>query len=379
MATTPTYSDLFAAAKREALSRPTRLQPEIFDTAGSDVEVALAAGVAMAEESAAYAQGEINASRLRTAASVSDDALEQYGASELGGETRRGALAAIVMLEWSRQAGAATVIPANTLVGTVGGVTFFTVAPLAFEAAQTGPLLMAALASTAGPGGNVAADTITEVLATLADDTFTVNNPEPASGGTPEQTIDDYQAQLQTAYQRARRGTLIAIQEAAALVDGVASARAYEVLDGDAQTGRVVLQILGHGGTTNLALANRVRDAMATVRCAGVPVIVQAMNPRMVSIRAVGLVVKSGYDAPTVLGQAADRIVAFVTDLSSSSLSYQVGAELYRAQLIGILASTEGLLVPKNALVLPADDVTPGPGEYLSTTRELVYLTQNPA
>ncbi len=263
-------------------------------------------------------------------------------------------------------------VPANTLVGTRGGVTFATVTPLLFESGQTGPIMVAVLASTAGPGGNVARETIVEILSTLADPTFTVINPEPASGGEPVQSLDDYQAQLQTAYQRARRGTLVAIQEGAAVVDGVSSARAYEVLDGDAQTGRVVLQILGHGGTTNQALMARVRSAMDTVRCAGVPVVAQALNPRNVQVTAYGLLVKAGYDPATVLGQAADSIVAFLAD-------YQVGEKLYRASLLGLLANTEGLQVPAGALAVPADDVTPGPGEYLQTERALVFLTTAPA
>jgi uncharacterized phage protein gp47/JayE len=378
MATQPTFSDLFGAGKREALSQPTRLTPEIFEVDGSDVQIALSAGVAMAEETAAYAQGEINSTRLRTAASVSDDALEQYGASELG-ETRRGALAAVVPISFTRASGGPTVVPVGTLVGTAGGVTFATVSLLSFASGQVGPLTVAALASTAGPGGNVPANTITELLSTLADPTIEVNNAEPASGGAPIQSIDDYQALLQTAYTRARRGTLPAIQEAANAVERVASARAYELLDGDAQTGRVVLQILGHGGTTNSSLAAQVRTAMDTVRCAGVPVIVQPLNPRSVAIRAYGLIVKAGYDPASVLGLAADAIVSFVTELSSSALSYQVGATLYRAQLIGLLAATEGLQVPEGSLLTPAIDTAPGSGEYLSTSRDLVFLTTAPA
>lgn len=377
MATQPAFGDLYGAAKREALSRPTRLTPEIFDVDGSDVQIALAAGVAQAEEVAAFAQGEINATRLRTAASVSDDALEQFGASELG-ETRAGAKSAIVPLVFTRAAGGSTVIPKGTIAGTAGGVTFATISALSFASGQTGPLTVAALASTAGPGGNVPRGSIVEILSTLSDPTFEVEQLEDASGGIGVQSTDDYQAQCQSAYQRARKGTLVAIQEAAALVDGVASARAFELLDGDAQTGRVVLQILGHGGTTNSALATRVRVAMDSVRAAGVPVITQPMNPRPLAIRVFGLLVIPGYDPTTVLGLAADALVSFVTELSSSPTSYQVGATIYRARLLGLLAATEGLQVPEGSLVSPAADVTPSAGEYLTTSRDLIYLTTAP-
>lgn len=367
MATLPAFDDLFEAAVREALTRPTRLTPEIFEVEGSDVNIAVAAGAAQAEEVAAYAQGEINTCRLRTVASVSEDALEQYGASELG-ETRKGALSAIVPVVFRRQSGAATTIPAGTLVGTSGGVTFETIAALTFQPGQIGPLTVAAEATTAGPGGNVDANKITRILSTLEDLTFEVNNDERAAGGTEEQTPEDYQAQLQSAYQRARKGTLRAIQEAAETAEGVVSARAFEVLDGNGQTGRVVVQILGAGGATNTALAERVRTKLNDVRAAGVPVVVQPLNPRSVAIRAFGLLIKPGYLAATVLDSAVKSLVAFVQGLPG-------GETLFRAQILGVLSNTEGLQVPANSLTSPETDVTPGPGEYLTTSTALVLLS----
>lgn len=367
MATQPTFSDILGAAKTEALARPTRLTPEIFDTPGSDVNIAMAAGAAMAEESSVYAQGQINATRLRTAASVSDEALEQWGASEVD-QQRKGALSSIVPVVFTRQSGGPTVIPAITVVGTKGGVTFKTVAAVNVLSGEVGPFTATALASTAGPGGNVAEDTINEILSTLTDPTWEVNNDEPASGGTDVETIQDYQARCQTAYRRARKGTLQAIEDDAAAVDGVASARAYELLDGDGLTGRVVLQILGFGGTTNSALQARVRDAMRSTRAAGVPVIVQGLNPRTVVVTASGLLVVAGYDPATVLGQAADAITAYLR-------SFKPGATLRRANLISIMADTEGLEVPDGSLTEPVADVVPGAAEYLTTERALVQLS----
>lgn len=367
MAVFPTFADLMRKAKREALSRPTRLTPEIFDVAGSDVNIAMAAGAAMAQESAAYAQGRLNANRLATAASVGEDELEQWGASEVN-EIRSGASSAIVPIVWRRDPGGPTVVPAGTLVGTRGGVTFSTVAALQFAANETGPLTIAALASTAGPGGNVIAGSITEILSTLADPTFTINNDEPASGGRPTQPPSSFQAQCQSAYQRARKATLVAIEEDAKLDGGVASARAYEVLDGDAQTGRVVVQILGHGGTTNSALGARVRARLDGTRAAGVPVLVHTLNPRTVSVRFAGVKVKQGFDPQQVLGQAAASIVAYLQ-------AYQVGQTLFVASLMGLAAATDGLEVPKTSLITPSDDVIPGAGEYLTTQTSMVLLT----
>lgn len=368
----PTFEDLFEAAKREAITRPTRLTPEIFETEGSDVNIAMAAGAAMAESVAAYAQGEINSVRLSTAPSVSDEALDRYGASELG-ETRSGALSAIVPCVFVREPSlTSTAVSRGTLVATGGGVTFLTTADLLFQAGQIGPLTVPGLATTAGPGGNVGANTITRILSPVDDPTMTVSNPEPAAGGRDGQTTEEFAAQLGTAYQRARKATVVAIEEDAAIVDGVASARSYELLDGDAQTGRVVVQILGNGGTSNSALAARVRSALRSTRAAGVPVIVIAMSPLLVTIRAYGLLVDPSFDEAEVLGQAARSIVAFVDAL-------QVGAKLYRAQILSVLASTPGLSVPDGALATPATDIVPGDGEYVATRSSLVLVTKDAA
>lgn len=369
MATVPTFDDLFQAGRREVVARPTRLTPEVVDTAGSDVNIAMAAVAAMAEETAAYCQGRFNATRLATALSVSEDDLDQWGASEIASEpARRGALSAIAYLRWDRQAGSSTTVPAGTLVSTAGGVTFRTVTDLIFPTSSIGPLFGTAVASTAGPGGNVPKDTIAAILSPLVDPTITVTNPEDAVGGTPPETPEDYQARLQTAYPRARRGTLAAIEAAAQAVDGVASARAYELLNGTALTGRVIVQVLGEGGTSNRALALRVQAVLDEYRCGGVPVIIFALSPLSVPITASGLVVSSGLDPGAVLGQAQRALVALVDGLV-------VGETLYRSRILGTLASIAGLAVPDGALTAPATDVAPGDNEYVVTSTDLVVLT----
>lgn len=368
MATAPAFDDLFDAAEREALARPTRLTPDIIRVQGSDVNIAIAAGAAMSEEVAQYAQGEINETRLRTAGSVSDEALEQYITSELGGETRNGALAAIVPLEWSRSPGAGTTVPAGTIVGTDGGVTFETVTAVAFSNTEIGPLTTTGVATTTGPGGNVIKGAITRVLSSLDDLTLTVFNPEPASGGQVAELIEDFQARGQTAYQRAGRGILSAIEATAAATQGVISARAFELLNGNAQTGRVVVQVLGAGGTSNAALSARVLTNLRSSRCAGVPVIVQALSPVSIEITAVGLRIDDQFDAGSVLEAAREAVVAFIDGL-------QVGGELFKSDIIGTLRDIEGLRVPDGAVSSPVSDVTPQDGTYLTTTTDLVSLT----
>ena len=373
MATVPTFEELVRAGTNEALSLDTRLTQEVIATPGSDVNVAFASQGAMAEKVAAYAQGEINATRLRTASSVSEEALEQFGASEFGGELRQGPESAVVPLLWTREpGGGAITIASGTLVSTAGGVTFETVVDLSFGAGVVGPLEVFGLATTAGQGGNVGLETITEVLSQVPDPTLTVINDEPASGGLPEQSVEDYEAQLQTVFERARRGTLGAIEAAAASTPGVVSARAYEILTIAAlETGRVVVQVLGGGGTTNRALAARVLARVREFRAAGVPPSVQPLNPLNVTIVAQGLVIDADANlSPNeVLQQGSRGLVALGESL-------QVGATLEVAEILGVLArETPGLSVPKGSLLEPADDVEPGDGEYLVITLDDITLT----
>lgn len=371
MATVPTFEDLTEAGVREALSLDTRLTREIIDTPASDVNVAFASQASMGEKVGAYAQGEVNASRLRTASSVSEAALEQFGASEFGGEIRRGPEAAIGPLVWTRDpGGAAVTILEGTLVSTGGGVTFETIVDLSFKAGEVGPIEVVGLATTAGEGGNVAKGSLTRPLSPLPDPTLVVTNDEPATGGQVEQSIEDYEAQLQSVFLRARRGTLGAIEAAAATTPGVESARAFEILDSNGTPqGRVVVQILGGGGTTNRALSQRVFERVREFRCLGVPVSIQALNPRAITIVAEGLVVAEGLSSAEVLQQGARGLVALVADL-------QVGATLELAEILGVLArETPGLSVPKGSLIEPTDDVAPADGEFITLTLDAVTLS----
>lgn len=375
MATVPTFEDLVEAGKREALGLPTRLTREVMDTDGSDVNIAFASQASMAEKVAAYAQGEINATRLRTVGSVSTDALEQFGASEFGGEVRQGAESAIVPLVWTRDPGGSSiVIAARTLVSTPGGVTFETVADLPM-AGGTVSATIPGTATTAGAGGNVPAGTITEILGPRPDPTLTVNNLEPAAGGLAEQSPEDFEAQLQSVFERARRGTLGAIEEAASTTPGVVSARAYDVLDSDGvEIGRVVIQILGGGGTTNSALAARVLARVREFRCAGVPVTAEPLNPKTVLITATGLIILPDFDEATVFSEARRGLVALIGSVGQDG-ELQVGETLYLSDIAATLAATPGLKVPAGAITVPADDVVPAAGEYLVTDLDSISLT----
>ena len=382
MASVPTFEDIVEAGQREALGLPTRLTREIMETDGSDVNIAFASQGAMAEKVAAYAQGQLNAGRLATAASVSDEALEQLGASEYGGELRRAAESAIVPLRWVRDPGGASiVIEAGTLVATTGGVTFETAADVAMEAGQTETSSTAfpetvpasiAVATTAGEGGNVPAFSITQILSRVPDPTLVVSNIEKAAGGLPEQSPADYQAQLESVWVRARRGTLGAIEAAAATTPGVTSARAIENLDSDGKLiGRVTVQILGGGGATNSALIQRVLERVREYRCAGVPVTVVGLNPRVVAIVASGLIIEDGFTEELVFSEARRSLVAFISDPAS----LKAGATLWRASILGVLERTPGLVVPDGSLTEPTTDITPDAGEYLAADLDSISLS----
>ena len=75
MADAPSYFDIFDTGRNEAIRLPTRFAPEIVDTDGSDVNVIISVGAAMADEVAAFLVQAFAEVFLSSAAKVGGEAL----------------------------------------------------------------------------------------------------------------------------------------------------------------------------------------------------------------------------------------------------------------------------------------------------------------
>lgn len=366
MADVPTHRDLFLAGRREALIKPTRFDKALIDQEGSDVNIVFQVSAAMGEEVVRYALRAINGLALSTARG---EALRRfvYDRYQL---LPYEAHAAVVLLQVGRSDSSTGVaIPEGSAFGTDDGVAFRTVSDVVFPQGSLGPYMVVASAERTGPGGNVAAGTITRVLSALPDTTVTVTNPEPAAGGTDAETDDELRARGREFFTTARRGTHAAVEYGGTSTPGVAQATAVEVLsDQGIPVYRGQLYIADRAGQANTPLAQAVLRNLDEYRGLGVPVQVVPAVPQYVDIVATGLQFTAGANTAQVLDQAARALLAAVNGLAP-------GVTLRRATLLGELSRVDQLVVPDGALVTPAGDLVPMTGTAIRTTRDRITLS----
>jgi uncharacterized phage protein gp47/JayE len=368
VADAPTQNDLFLVGRAEAVLSPTRFDRAIIDTVGSDVNTVFNVSAAMGEEVVRYFQVALNELSLATARGEALDRVV-FDRYQL---TRREATNAVVTLSLTRTNDIGFTIPAGSVFGTRDGINFITANDVAFGAGVLGPLTVIATADQTGPDGNVAAETVTEVLSALEDSTTAVTNAETAAGGNARETDDEFRARARDFFVTARRGTREAIEFGALQVGGVEQANAIETLQSTESGGlpgfRVQLNIADSEGQANTALSQEVARSLDEYRALGVPVSVVAAVPQLVDISASGLQFEVGANTTAVLQQAANAVLASVNGLAP-------GAVLRRSELIRVLQNVDQLIVPDGSLTQPAGDLVPSTGTVIRTTRDRVDLS----
>ena len=378
MADVPTQLDLFDAGRREALLSPTRFDAAIIDIDGSDVNVLFNVSAAMGEEVAQYVQAAFNELFLSTA---SGEALDRwvYDRYQL---TRFTAQSAVVTLRLTRSDTTVGVtIPLGSTFAAPEGQIFELVNDAVFAPGNGGPLDAVAVAQRTGTAGNVAADTITAVTASLPVQDVQVTNPDlldstgalvspgAAAGGRAAETDDELTTRARQFFVNARRGTRSAIEFGALQVGRVNQATAIENLN--LTTGapgyRVQLTIADSSGQANLALGQEVQANLDEFRALGVPVIVINAVPEYVAIVATGLQFEAGANTTAVLSRARDAILAVVNGTPP-------GTTLRRAAILSALQQVELLIVPDEALVEPVGDLVPTLGTVIRTSADRIVL-----
>ncbi len=369
MADVPTQKDLFLVGRAEAILSPTRFDRAIIDTDGSDVNVVINVAATMGEEVARYVQVAINETALSTATGESLDrwVFDRYQF------TRKEATNAVVPLNLQRSGTDGFTIPAGSTFGTITGVNFITQNDVAFGEGVVGPLFVLATADQTGPGGNVEIGTITQVISTLEDPTVTVINDEPAAGGNPRETDDEFRSRAREFFVTARRGTKSAIEFGAREVGGIDQANAIEVLQTQGEETipgyRVFLNIADSEGQANQALSDEVQRSLVEYRALGVPVLVIPAVPQYVQIVASGLLFEAGANTTQVLQNASNALLALVNGTPPGQI-------LRRATLLQTLENVAQLIVPDGSLVEPAGDLQPTTGTVIRTTRDRISLNE---
>lgn len=369
MADVPSYADLFDAAEREILIRPTSFNPEIVRVDGSDVNIAIAASAGMAQEVARFAQAAFNETHLSTAIAAGGEVLDRW-AYDRYGITRQESQAAVVTLEFRRSAAViGFTIESGSVVASTNGQNFETINDVPFSIGEGGPLIVRAVAQQTGTAGNVAVSTITQIVSKLDDSTVTVDNPTTAAGGSPEETDDEFGARIRDFHVNARRGTIEAIRTGATSTEGVSEATVIESIDpATAEPNfRVQVVIADPAGQSNAALAQRVIENLVTFRGLGVPVNVVAGTPQFVTITIEGLLFDSTANTSDVLDEARNAILGAVNGLAPN-------VTLRVAVIIAALQTVEKLIVPSGAVKVPAGDLVPVSGGVIRTKKDLVSL-----
>ena len=365
MADSPTFQDIFDAGRREILVQPTRITDDVVDIDGSDANIIVGAGAAMADEVAAYALALYQESFLATSL---DQALDRW-VNDRYQLPRQDAVPAVANLQLARAGVVGFTVPTGSVFSTNSGVNFATIDDVVFAAGVVGPIFVTANAQDAGVVGNVPRDDIINVQDTFDDDTLSVTNPEPAAGGADSEQDDAYRARARSFFLSARRGTKTAIETGGESVAGVQQATAQEFLDPNTGSPffRIQLLIADLEGQANLALAGQVQLALDEFRGFGVPVSVLAAQRQDVAIIASGLLFDAGFSTTTVLTNARNALVAVVNILAP-------GETLRSASLLGALTTVQGLIVPDGAITEPAGDVVPAIGRVLRSDVSRIAL-----
>jgi uncharacterized phage protein gp47/JayE len=369
----PNRTDLFGVFASEVLtraqSRSTGQQitaSEIF-TPGSDINLIGAAGSAMAEE----VMRQLGRSEKELTLDGSQgNALDRWVFDRYSEKVpRKTAAVARATVTLARPTGTfgGFTYPAGSRVTTPGGIQFATQTDAIFTGAALGPVSVIAKAVNAGTAGNVAANSITRFVTTPVDATATITNPQPATGGDATEVDTAYRARARAYLLSLARGTLPAIEFGAETVPGVRQSSAIEETDGSGvPTGRVFLFIADANGQANLALTAEVVTALREYRAAGIPVIVVGGTPVFQTI-TYALSFETGIDTVLAFDQVRQATVARVNQLAPQEA-------LRRSMLFEIARSIAGVIVPSDAVTVPAGDVIPpaASGQVLRTSPELV-------
>lgn len=365
MADVPSFDDLFAAGRREALVRPTRITRTAIDTPGTDANTLFAASAAMGEEVARLVADLFAELFLGTS---SDRALDRFLFDRYQ-LVRQAASPAVDTLEFTRNDNSIgfTILQGDTFSDD-SGVRFAVVTDVPIAQGTFGPYQVKARAVEAGPEGNVEAGTITNIDAQYPDDTLEVTNLEGGAGGKSAEEDEDFQSRGREFFLGARRGTKNAIEIGARATAGVVLAEAEEVLDPEGDPSfRGNLFISDVNGRANLALASDVITSLAEFRALGVPVNVVPAVPQYVDIVVEGLVFRAGANTTQAVLDARAAILAAVNGL-------QPQETLRRAAILAALGTVRQIIVPDGALVEPAGDLVPSSGRIIRTTSDRLSL-----
>ena len=369
MALFPTRARLFNIGANELLSRSQGRRPEnritaeeVF-TAGSNINLELAAGAAMADETIRHLSASA-AALLIDGASKQD--LDRIIADKISTSiTRKDPSSAVVTLSFNRvDATLPRTVAALSLFRSDQGTEFQLQQAATFVAGSTGPATALARATTTGVSGNVAANRITEFVGARPQADMTVTNPDFTSGGDEEESDPRLRERAKAFFPSAKAGTLAAIELGARGTPGVRSANAVELVDSTGElSGFINLSVADPNGQANQALRDAVDIRLLEFRCGGVNVNIISGVPLEVAIEY-SLRFRPGVDTTAASQQ--------LRSITVSGVNQHVPGESFLVSLLAKFAQqVDGIIVDEQTVVAPAGDIV------LDTGSSTVFRTSS--
>lgn len=386
MADFPTRADLFRVARDRILGLNGQLSAEVVQRDGTDANIMVAGGSAMADEVTGQLVQVCRGQFLDSASGTQLDRLvfDRYGL------VRKPAAPSLGTVRFNTTALVATAftIPSGTTLSTTDGITFITTVATTFPAGTTGPIYVDVRSQLAGFSQQAKAGSITSITATVvgAPPDLTVTNDVATAGAADAEDDPSLRDRARRFWTTAQRGTLSAIENGALAVPGVVRASAIEAIDATGRPGRWVQLLVADRFTDALvtinqtsaaydaqsqSLARTVFNALSDVRCGGcfVQVIVAQVVLLMVRL---DLTFSAGVDPIAVSEIARATVVNYTNALAP-------GASFVPDDAVNALRSVTGLLVTGNEIAVPAGTVAPRAMQVIRSTFDLVTATNQGA
>lgn len=382
MADFPSFDDLFRAGRDEALIRQGKLTREVIEREGSDANILNALSAAAGEQVIDQLTDTESGLFLDSA---EDEALDRLVFDRYG-LVRKSASPALgsVSFSVSTATTAAFTIPAGTLLASLDGIQYATTQSVLFPLNSVGPVLAPISSVLAGKSQQAAANTITSLISSItgAPSSLVVTNTIATAGADDDELDDSLRDRARQFFITARRGTIAAIETGALAVQGVRTAKAFEVNDALGRPARFVLLVVSDAFTDALAnlsatpptyaaqskqLALAVFNGLSDVRPAGIFVQVVVAQVILQPIQ-LALTFQAGVDADATAEEARSLVTSYINSL-------QPGVSLTRANIVNAIRSVSGLFITGNEVASPAGDVAVRPLQVLRTSLSLVVAS----
>lgn len=375
----PRFTDFFAIARGELLSRQALITRDVVDRDGTDANVLLAAQAAMAEEVTAQLAFVAAGIYLDSAVGQQLDRVlfDRFGLLRKSASGSQGSVTFSLPVP---AAGAFTIVD-STVLQALDGNQFLTVGNQVFLAGQS-TLVVPIRSALAGSSQNERAGQIKAIIGQITGQPagLTVNNTLATFGAGDDETDEDYRNRGRSFFITARRGTRAAIEAGALTVPGVVRAAATEVLDALGRPARLVLLTIADQYTDQFAnfttvppayqvqsqqFAAAVFAGLEDYRAAGIYVQVTVAQVILQAV-TLALTFNAGADVDYTATLAKAAVVNYVNSLDP-------GESFVPSDLQQIIAGVPGLIVTGQEIQSPQGIVQAKPLQALRTSLGLVF------